>query len=87
MLTWQAKFSRDKTPHNQALDIRLSKGNTMKRVTIYVDDKVWEGIKAYTLELSVEAREKVSAGSYLTGLHLKYGGKAVEKGYEANKKD
>jgi hypothetical protein len=59
----------------------------MKRVTIYVDDDVWEEIKAYTWELSVKAREKVSVGNYLTGLHLKYGGKAVEKGYEANKKD
>ena len=50
----------------------------MKRVTIYVDDAIWEGIKAYTWELSVEAREKVSVGNYLTGLHLKHGGRVKE---------
>lgn len=50
----------------------------MKRVTIYVDDAIWEEIKAFTWELSVEAREKVSVGNYLIGLHLKYGGKVKE---------
>ena len=49
----------------------------MKRVSIYVDDAIWEEIKACTWELSVEAREKVSVGNYLTGLHKQYGGKAV----------
>ena len=47
----------------------------MKRVTIYVDDKIWEGVKECAW------KKRFSAGNYLIGLHEKYGNMPDEVSY------
>jgi len=41
----------------------------MKRVTIYVDEQEWQGVMVFLLGESARLGKRLSAGSYLIGLH------------------
>jgi len=49
----------------------------MKRVTIYVDEEIWDEVKQCAWNLS-SSKARVSAGQYLLGLHLKSFNKSTE---------